>query len=92
MKFCKQLEKFDGLDECVVDLTEGDEVLAALRPRLSQTDIEAIDNTLKSVSAVGAMLYFGESEFQKSDYSKDTNEVLYSPFLLQHVIVGLSVL
>jgi hypothetical protein len=38
------------------------------------------------------MFYFGESEFEKSDYKKVTNEIKYKPFLLQHMIVGLQAL
>ena len=46
---------------------------------------------------IGAMLYYGESEFDKIDYGKLannqinlSNEIRYAPYLLQNIILGLS--
>jgi len=44
--------------------------------------IELIVKQIKDATDVGVMFYYGESQFEKSNYKTVTNEIKYKPYLL----------
>lgn len=90
------VEQEPELPEIIINLTEGDDEMTEMHDRFKKTnlynlaDIQTLSNTVVETNEVGVMLYYGDSELPKN--TNVSNEVLYKPHLLQHVLMGLRML
>ena len=88
----KDLEQIEDLktkiQDQIVDLSED---IAIKTEKYSKENFESIMRNITDASEQGVMFYYGESTVEK-DNKAVSAEIFYKPFLLQHTIVGLSVL
>lgn len=93
-----QQEDDPSLNGQIINLAEGDDDLTIIQNNFNSNEglylvdaISKLSSTIKEVTEVGIMFYFGDSKVPK-DSKTATNEVVYKPYFLMHVIMGLKLL
>lgn len=92
-----QQEEDPTLKGQIINLADDDEELTAIQNEFNTSHglysldgISKLTSTIRELTEVGIMFYYGDSELPKS--TDFTAEVVYKPYLLQHVILGLKLL